>query len=52
MQPLAHSHTSRVRGRIGRVKARKLVGSEKGSFIGKAKAIQTSKAKQGFNYCF
>jgi len=35
--------------RIGRVKVRKLMGSDKGRLIGKAKAVGASKAKQGIH---
>ena len=48
-QPLAHSPLSGNGERIGRVKVRKLVGWDKDSLIGKAKATHTSKAKPGIH---
>ena len=44
-QPLAHSHHSGMGERIGRVKVRKLVGWDKNSLIGKAKAAHMNKGK-------
>lgn len=46
-QPLAHSPTIRIREKIGKIKDRKLMGSVKGTLIGKAKAAHRSKSKQG-----
>ena len=48
-QLLAHSPRVGMGERIGRVKVRKLVGWDKDSFIGKAKATHTSKANQGIH---
>ena len=44
-QLIAHSPHGRIGERIRRVKERKLVGSDKDSLIGKAKATHASKAK-------
>jgi len=38
-----------MRKRIGRVKVRNLMGGDKESLIGKAKAVQASKANQGIH---
>lgn len=48
-QPLAHSLTSGIRERRGRVKAGKLMGWASDSLIGGRKSMYTSKAKQGIN---
>ena len=48
-QLLAHSPCVGIGERLGRVKVRKLVGWDKDSLIGKAKAARTSKVKQGIH---
>ena len=48
-EPLAHSTPGGMGERIRRVKVRKLMGWDKDSLIGKAKAVRTSKAKQGIH---
>lgn len=51
MQPLTHSHTSEIRERIRRVKARKLLGWDKDSLIRESKscAHQQSKTRNEFS---
>jgi len=44
-RPLTHCSHTGVGERVGRVKMRKLLGWDKDSLIGKAKATQVSKAK-------
>ena len=46
-QLLAHSPPGGMTERIGRVKVRKLVGQDKDSLIGKAKAMRAIEVKQG-----
>lgn len=48
-EPLTHPHTSSIRGRTGRVKGRKLMGLNKDSLVGVAKAMHESRAKQRIN---
>lgn len=48
-QLLTHSPTSGTGESVGRIKAGKLLGWDKGTLIEKAKAVQTSKAKQGIS---
>ena len=48
-QPLTHLPHSGIGERIRRIKVRKLMGCDKDSLIGKAKATHSSKAKQGIH---